>query len=223
MAELISEKRELGEFTRIAMRGVGKISVTQGREQSVVIEGDKIAVSRITTNVADGKLVIDIGRDWVEKISAGFDFISNNDIRITIMVKELKELEVTGAADIEANDIKTDTLDLKLVGASNVKVLNLKADTLKTEIPGAGKVQVEGKVKDQSVVLAGAGNFSGYKLESDTAKVVLSGVGSAQLWVKKELDATIAGVGSVEYYGSPVIKQSVAMLGKITSLGEPKN
>jgi hypothetical protein len=221
MAEQISERRELGEFNRIAMRGVGKMFINQGKEQSVVIEGDKIGVSRISTNVSDGRLVIDIGRDWVEKISAGFDFISN-DILIKITLKDLRELEVTGAADIEVGEIKTDALELKLIGASNLKVTELKADSLKTEIPGAGKVQVEGKVRDQSVTLAGAGNFSGYKLESETAKVVLSGVGSAQLWVKKELDATIAGVGSVEYYGNPTIKQSVAMLGKITCLGDPK-
>jgi len=221
MAEQVSERRELGEFNRIAMRGVGKMLINQDKEQSVVIEGDKIGVSRISTNVSDGRLVIDIGRDWVEKISAGFDFISN-DILIKITLKDLRELEVTGAADIEVGEIKTDTLELKLIGASNLKVTELKADSLKTEIPGAGKVQIEGKVKDQSVTLAGAGNFSGYKLESETAKVVLSGVGSAQLWVKKELDATIAGVGSVEYYGNPTIKQSVAMLGKITCLGDPK-
>jgi hypothetical protein len=77
---------------------VGKLYVNQGKEQSVVIEGDKIAVSRIMTNVSDNRLVIDIGRDWVERISAGIDFISNTDIRITITLKELKELEVTGAA-----------------------------------------------------------------------------------------------------------------------------
>lgn len=222
MAEKISEKRELGDFNRISMRGIGKLTVSQGREQEVLIEGDKIAISRITTNVSDGTLVIDVGRDWVEKISAGFDFLSANDIRILITVKELHELEVAGAADIELNALKTTDLDLKLIGASNVKVIDLKAESLRTEIPGAGKIMVEGKVKDQTITLAGAGNFSAHKLESETAKVILSGVGSAQLWVKKELDVTIAGVGSVEYYGSPTIKQSVTMMGKITSLGEPK-
>lgn len=222
MGEKVSEKRELGEIKRINMRGIGKLFVSQGKEQSVVVEGDSLAVSRISTNVVDDKLVIDVGRDWVEKISAGFDFLTENDIRITVVLKELQELEVAGAADIEVRDVRTKDLDLKLIGASNVKVFELKADTLKTEIPGAGKVLVEGKVKDQSVTLAGAGNFAGHRLESDTAKVVLSGVGSAQLWVNKELDVTIAGVGSVEYYGTPTVKQSLTMLGKVTCLGEPK-
>jgi hypothetical protein len=220
MAEKITEQRDLGEFNRINMRGIGKMTITQGKEQSVVIEGDKIAVSRISTNVSDGKLVIDVGRDWVEKISAGFDFLSSNDIRINITLKELTELEITGAADIEAKDIKTKTFDLKLIGASNIKLPGFQADRLKAEIPGAGKITVDGKVKDQSVTLAGAGNFNGYKLESDNAKVVLSGVGSAQLWVKKELDVTIAGVGSIEYYGSPTVKQSITMMGNITCLGD---
>jgi hypothetical protein len=222
MSEVITEKRELGEFTRINMRGVGRLFISQGKEQSVTIEGDKLSISRITTNVVDDKLVIDFGRDWVEKISAGFDFLSTHEIRINIMVKNLQELEVAGAADIEVKDVKTKDLDLRLIGASNVKVLGLDVDSLKTEIPGAGKVTVEGKTKDQAVTLAGAGNFSGLKLESENAKVVLSGVGSAQIWVTKELDVTIAGVGSVEYYGSPSVKQSVTMLGKVTSLGEPK-
>jgi len=222
MADRKTEIRELGEFDRISMRGIGKLAISQGKKQEVTLEGDDIAISRITTNVTDGELVIDIGRDWVEKLSAGFDFLSSHDIRITIVAKNLKDLEVAGAADIEVSGIKTDELGLRLVGASNVKVDGLKADRLETEIPGAGKIRVEGEVKDQSVVLAGAGNFSGHQLKSKTAKVVLSGVGSAQLWVTDELDVTIAGVGSVEYYGSPRIKQSVTMLGKVTSLGEPK-
>lgn len=222
MADRKTEIRELGEFDRISMRGIGKLVISQGKKQELTLEGDDIAISRITTNVTDGVLVIDIGRDWVEKLSAGFDFLSSHDIRITIVAKNLKDLEVAGAADIEVSGIKTDELGLRLVGASNVKVDGLKADRLETEIPGAGKIRVEGEVKDQSVVLAGAGNFSGHQLKSKTAKVVLSGVGSAQLWVTDELDVTIAGVGSVEYYGSPRIKQSVTMLGKVSSLGEPK-
>lgn len=217
-----TEIRELGEFNSISMRGIGKLSIKQGKNQEVTLEGDEIAISRITTNVMDGKLVIDIGRDWVEKLSAGFDFLTDHDICIAIVVKDLKSLEVAGAADIEVDPLKTDDFELKLIGASNIKVEGLKANSLKAELPGAGKIRVDGEVNDLSVVLAGAGNFSGHQLKSKNTKVVLSGVGSAQIWVTDELDVTIAGVGSVEYYGSPAIKQSLTMLGKITSLGEPK-
>jgi len=220
MAERITEKRELEPFSRISMRGIGKLSIQKGKSQEFSIEGDQAAISRIMTNVNNGQLVIDIGRDWVEKLSAGFDFLSSSDVRIHITIPNLEELEVTGAADVEVNDIQTENLTLRMAGASNVKVINLKADTLKTEIPGAGKMQVEGKVKEQSITLAGAGNFSGHDLASKKAKVVLSGVGSAQLWVTDELDVTIAGVGSVEYFGAPAVVQSVTMLGKVSSLGK---
>ena len=220
MGELKTEARELGDFNAISMRGIGKLFIEQGKEQLVTIQGDDVAINRITTNVTNGKLVIDMGRDWVEKISAGFDFLSAHDLRINITIKDLRELEIAGAAEIEAKNLKADDLMLKMIGASNVKVLDLKANSLRTEIPGAGKIRVEGSVKDQTVTLTGAGNFSGHELESKTAKVTISGVGSAQLWVKDELDVTITGVGSVEYYGSPKIKQSVTMLGKISCLGK---
>jgi len=222
MTERKIEVRELGKFNSISMRGIGKISLDQGKTQKVSIEGDDATISRIITNVTDGKLIIDIGRDWVEKLSAGLDFLSSHDIRLHITVTELEELEVAGVADVEVTDLKAKDLVLKMIGASNVTVSNLSADSLKTEIPGAGKITIDGKVGDQSVTLAGAGNFSGHKLKSKTAKVTLSGVGSAQLWVTGELDVTIAGVGSVEYYGNPHIKQSVTMLGKVTSLGDSK-
>jgi hypothetical protein len=222
VTERKTETRELGAFTHVSMRGVGKIFIDQGKEQKVVIEGNEIAISRITTNVTDGKLVIDVGRDWIEKLSAGFDFLSPDDIRFYITVKDLEELEITGVADVEVKDIKTKDFSLKMTGASSVKLFNLNADSLKAEIPGAGKIAADGKVNRLSVTLTGAGNFSGYKLKSKTTKVTLSGVGSAQLWATNELDVAITGVGSVEYYGNPLIKQSVTMLGKITRLGDPK-
>jgi hypothetical protein len=164
MSERKMEKRELGEFDHIAMRGIGKLFISQGKQQELTLEGDDVAVSRIITNVKDGKLVIDVGRDWVEKLSAGFDFLSEHDIRITIVVRNLKELEVTGAADIEVKSIKTDDLTLRLIGASNIKVEALKADSLKAELPGAGKIRVDGEVKDLSVIMAGAGNFSDWRI-----------------------------------------------------------
>ncbi len=222
MAERKTETRELDAFTRISMRGIGKITIDQGKEQKLAIEGNEIAINRITTTVTDGKLVIDVGRDWLEKLSAGLDFFSPDDIRFYITVKDLEELEVTGVADVEVKDIKAKDFALKMTGASSVKLFNLSADSLKAEIPGAGKIAADGKVDYLSVTLTGAGNFSGHKLKSKIAKVTLSGVGSAQLWTTNELDVTITGVGSVEYYGNPLIKQSVTMLGKITSLGDPK-
>ncbi len=222
MAERKTDKRELSEFDSISMRGIGRLFISQGKQQEVILEGDEVTLSRITTTVRDGKLVVDVGRDWIEKLSAGFDFFSSHELRITIVVKELSELEVAGAADIEVKPIKSKNLVVKLIGASNITIESLKANSLRAELPGAGKIRVDGEVGDLSVTLAGAGNFSGHQLKSKNAKIVLSGVGSAQIWVTGELDVTIAGVGSVEYFGSPEIKQSVAMLGKITSLGEPK-
>ncbi len=52
----------------------------------MTLEGDEITIRRITTNVKDGKLVIDVGRDE-EKLSAGFDFLFDHDFELRLWSK----------------------------------------------------------------------------------------------------------------------------------------
>ncbi|HEY60463.1 MAG TPA: DUF2807 domain-containing protein [Anaerolineae bacterium] len=221
MAKVVKETRDVGEFEHITMKGFGKLILKQGPKQELIIEADDYTMSRISTDVINGELIIDVGRDWVEKISAGLDFLSTREIVINITVKKLSMIEISGGCKIEAKGIKTESLDLKLTGASSVEFSDLTADQLNTDMPGAGKIVISGKVKEQQVNLTGAGNFSGGKLKSKNTKVNLTGVGSATVWATDKLDVTITGVGSVDYYGEPEIKQSIAILGTIKSLGQP--
>jgi hypothetical protein len=220
MAGVVTEKREVGEFDHILVKGVGKIFIQQSGEQSVSVEADDLVIKRITTEVVDRKLVIDIGRDWMERLSMGLEFLSSREIVFRITVKELLGLEISGACDLEASKIRGDEFDLKMSGASNVKVLELDTNKVHTEMPGAGRVLVTGKSADQEVTLTGAGQYDATHLESNNTKVALTGVGNATVWVKENLEVSVTGVGSIEYYGNPHIKQSTAMLGVVRNMGE---
>jgi hypothetical protein len=220
MAGVVMEKREVGEFDHILVKGVGKIFIQQGGEQSVSVEADDLVIKRITTEVVNRKLEIDIGRDWMERLSMGLEFLSSREIVFKITVKELLGLEISGACDLEASKIRGDEFDLKMSGASNVKVLELDANKVHTEMPGAGRVLITGKAGDQEVTMTGAGQYDATHLETNNTKVALTGVGNATVWVKENLEVSVTGVGSIEYYGNPHIKQSTAMLGVVRNLGE---
>jgi hypothetical protein len=220
MASVVMEKREVGEFDHILVKGVGKIFIQQGGEQSVSVEADDLVIKRITTEVVNRKLEIDIGRDWMERLSMGLEFLSSREIVFKITVKELLGLEISGACDLEASKIRGDEFDLKMSGASNVKVLELDANKVHTEMPGAGRVLITGKAGDQEVTMTGAGQYDATHLETNNTKVALTGVGNATVWVKENLEVSVTGVGSIEYYGNPHIKQSTAMLGVVRNLGE---
>jgi len=217
---IISEARELSEFDRILVKGIGKFLIKQGGEPSVVVKADEEIMKRITTEVADRKLVIDIGRDWVERISVGLNLLSSREIVIEIATRELHSLEISGACDLEASGVRGDAFELKMSGASNVKLLDLDTNKVQTDMPGAGKVLITGKTGDQQVTLTGAGAYDATHLESNNVKVALTGVGNAIVWAKENLEVSVTGVGSIEYYGNPHVKQSTAMLGSIRNLGE---
>lgn len=220
MSESKKEIRELGEFHKVSVKGIGKIYLKQGSPQEVAVEADEHALSRIKTDVIDGCLTIAIGRDWLEKLTAGLDYLSSRNIIFHITVKKLDALEVAGSCTIEAEGFKGKDLLLDLSGASSVEFEDIDFDVIKSNLPGAGKLAVNGKVKEQYINLTGAGSYVADNLESEKAHVSLTGVGSARLWVKDELDASITGVGTIEYYGEPQIRQSIAMMGSIRSLGK---
>ena len=220
MSETKKEKRELGEFHKISVKGIGKIFLKQGSQQEVTVEAEEHVLSRIKTDVIDGCLIIDIGRDWLEKLTAGLDYLSSRNIIFDITMKKLDALEVAGSCSIDASGFKGKELMLDLSGASSVEFADVDFDVIKSNLPGAGKLAVNGKAKEQYVNLTGAGSYIADNLESQKAHVSLTGVGSAHLWVKDELDAAITGVGTIEYYGEPQIRQSIAMMGSIRSLGK---
>lgn len=220
MSELKKETRELGAFHAITVKGIGKIELKQGSTQQVTIEADEHVLSRIKTDVIGGSLIIDIGRDWLEKLSAGLDYLSTRSINFYITMEQLDALDVTGSCKIEALGFKGKELHLNLSGASSVDFSNIQYEVIDSNLPGAGKLALQGKTKEQSVSLTGAGSYVADDLESESTRISLTGVGSARLWVTKTLDAAITGVGSIEYYGEPEVKQSLAMMGSIRNLGK---
>lgn len=222
MANVVKETREVGEFNKINMKGVGGLVLAQGSKQEMTVEADEYQLARIRTDVINSELVIDVGRDWVEKLSAGLDYLSTREVTFYITVEELEVLEIAGGCKLESTKFSADDLDIKISGASSVNFGNLKADALKISMPGACKVELKGSADKLDVNLTGAGSFLGADFKVDSAKVNLIGVGSATVWATDELEVGISGVGTVSYYGNPSIKQSIAMMGTVKSLGKHK-
>jgi len=220
MANMVEETRQVGEFDRIEVKGVGKIFIAQGSTNEVIVEAEEQIIKRISTEVVDGKLNIDVGRDWVERLSAGLEFLTSREIIFHITLKNLKSLDVLGACDLEAGQLNANDLDIRMSGAGQLKLLDLHASRLDVNMPGAGKIVVGGSCDEQEISLTGAGNYDAPKFKSKNTKVSLTGVGIATVWATENLEVTVTGVGNIEYYGNPHIKQSTTMLGTVRNVGE---
>jgi hypothetical protein len=220
--DLVTESRSVSDFDRVALSDVGELTITQGEAESLVIEAHRDLISKIKTEVRDGKLVIEIGGSLWDRVRDTLTTgLIGRWIKYQLTVKALTSLEIFGAARVKASDLKTDHLTLRLGGAGDVNVASLTAELLKVDLPGTGKIGVAGQVAQQTISITGAGNYSAPKLESKKATVMLRGAGKATVWAVEDLEVTITGLGNVAYYGSPTVKEKVVGLGSVTSLGDP--
>lgn len=212
---IISETRDVTDFTSIDMRTFGSVVITQGDSESLTVEGSDNILPLIRTSVRDGKLIIDTTRN-IRVLNLDTDKV----LIFNITVKDLTELIVSGAGRIQMDALSTSRFNLDMSGAGEVNIDRFTADELDVTISGAGSLDIAGQATRVSIDIPGAGSVNAGDLECQTATVNISGLGSATVWVTGHLSGTISGAGSVNYYGNPDLQTSTSGLGSYHRLGD---
>jgi hypothetical protein len=206
------EGREISGFDRINVKSFGEAEIVQGENVGIVIEADDNILPYITTSVFAGELIIDT--------KPGISLNPKQPVRYKITVKNLKEVESSGATRVQIKDLKTTDLTLNSSGAGEFQLDNLQASSLDIKLSGAGSFAADGKCDEVSISISGAGSFNAPDLQVVEAKIKISGMGTATLWVTEKLDSQISGAGSISYYGSPTITQNNSGAGVTRHLGD---
>ena len=211
--KVITQSRDVGEVRAIKVDYPAQVIVRQGDRQSVHVEAEDNLLPGLKTQVRDGALEI---------------FYESNDgryvnptkpVKITIVVKDLTEMDLTSAGDLTIEGFKTEELNLSLSGAGNARLHEVSLQNLSVNLSGAGSMTASGTVDHLILDISGLGSFSGKQLHGQSANVELSGAGSATVWVDEQLEAQISGAGTVNYYGSANVSQHIYGLGSVTHLG----
>lgn len=205
---VISESRDVGDFTEVVLSGVGQLHITQTGSESLTIEAEDNIMPLLTSEVRGQRLVLGT--------EPGVHFSPKQPIRYTLTVKDLSAIRISGAGNVDVPALGTASLRLELSGAGNLTVTGLAADSLDVSLSGAGSATCAGEVRSQDVRISGAGSYRGDDLASVTARAVISGTGSAHLRVSEQLDARVSGVGSIIYSGNPAVRKSVSGVGRVS-------
>lgn len=203
-----AELREVKGFHAIRLSGSFDVHLTQGTEEVVAVSAaDAESKSRIRTVVENGILSISFNGDKKFWKSWKQDKLQ---LKAYISVKQLKELEVSGACDVFVEGaFKADEMKMELSGASDVKMKgNFEAGTLKVELSGASDVEMNGKVSRMHIEASGASDFKGYDLQTDYCDAEASGASSIKITVNKELSAHASGASDVKYKGGGSVRES---------------
>jgi len=206
---VIAEERDVSDFHKVHLSGVGNLIITQGEVESLTIEADDNIVPIIEADVFGDELNISFKR--------GYTFIPSATIKFYLTVADLDEISLSGAGNIDCEGFETEVLQFDVSGAGDLD-FDLDAERVEVVVSGAGNIILSGKVDSQEIEINGAGKYDGEDLESRECAITVSGAGSATVNVSELLDVEINGVGNVYYAGSPSVTQDISGLGKIKSI-----
>jgi hypothetical protein len=213
--KIVTETREVQDFLAISVSYPAEVLIQQGKVESVKIEAEDNLIGQLTTEMENGTLVIRNKEiDWNKRVSP------TKPVRITVMVKNLRNLDFSSAGTIRVEKLATDELTVHISGAGSLTLDQLQTRKLDCRLSGAGSINASGAADELKLVISGVGSFEGAELFSQTADARISGAGSATVHPKNELSASISGTGSIRYFGTPNVSQHVSGLGSVNQIGE---
>lgn len=209
---IVSETRTLGDFTGIEMDGGAAVTLVQGSEHSVKVEGSQRVVDQVVTEVNNGVLEIHY-RD--KKL---FDFW-NEKLTLTIAFADLTSFRLDGGVELKADDLELEKLDFTINGGASLKMNNLSINTLNMELAGGGDIHISGVAENLNIDVSGGTNFESEDLKCAIVNVKIAGAANVAVWATEKLDLDLAGAYNVSYWGTPAITQSIGGIGQIKALG----
>ena len=214
--EIMKVKRDVSAFTEISLRIDANVYLTQGKDQSVVVEAKESSLDDIITEVKGRTLIIreDIKSKWTSSKSLG-------EIKIHITIPDIQALSIAGSGDILAQDkIKSVVLDLAVSGSGNIRLAQLEADKVKASISGSGDIVISSeKTADNfEAMISGSGNIKAAQFPVMNTDIKIAGSGSVSTHTTDKLTVRIAGSGDVYYKGGPAIDSKIMGSGRIKEM-----
>lgn len=186
--DVVSEFRDLNDFTAIKFRIDGDVYLTQEATQEVRIEAYENIIHLIETRVENGELTIDSDKN----------ILNGNRLKVFISAVAFDKIQLSGSGNIESlSCINTQDLELSISGSGNIEICG-NAATLNAKVSGSG-------------------NINAYGIEATAVDSRVSGSGNIKVTANETLEATITGSGNIYYKGSPQVNSHVQGSGRVVN------
>lgn len=190
---VVKKERKAGNFTGIKVSSGIDVILTQGADESLVIEADENLHEYIVTEVKNGVLHIysDASIHDAEKKVA------------YVSMKEINYLGTTSAGDISGKTpVKANELELSSSSAGSIN-LRIEVTKLSADLSSSGDMTLSGTADMMDADLSSAGDLNAYDLLVREANVSASSAGDAGINVTERLTARASSAGDIYYKGDP--------------------
>jgi len=198
---------ESGTFTKVSIEGIGNVRLVQGNTYSIQVTTDANLLEYLTLKFENDTLRLGI--------RYGVNISHYTKLDYVLILPELTDLHVSGAADVES--VGTFSEDALSIRSSGTATINFAATCLQmaVNISGTANITLTGTANTLDYDSSGVGEFDAFEFPVQNAELNISGTGNAKIYVNNRLNVVISGLGTVYYKGSPVITQNITGLGSI--------
>jgi len=195
--KVVSQTRDLQEFSGVKVGSGIDVFLTQGEPQRVEVEADENLQEWIRTEVEGNILHI-----YTDK---NIRLAKTKKVHITC--KTINRIDVSSAGDVTGlSRFKTDKLDIEMSSAGDLN-FEVEANEIIISISSAGNVNIKGKTDTLKADLSSAGDLNAYDLEAEVGEVSVSSAGSAKVFVTGEASFRSSSAGDINYKGEPRIRE----------------
>ncbi len=172
----IERAYNLDGFDQIGVSGVYDVQIVAGDSYSIRLEGPEREMEYAKVEVEGDTLQLgQHKKKWGWK--------NRKSINAYVTLPALNKLSVSGVADVEAENIKSESFKLSVSGVADVNISG-ECNYIKANISGVSDVDAEDFVCREG-------------------DVNMSGVGDLKIYTSEAIDANVSGVGDVSVYGKP--------------------
>lgn len=206
---VVSEIREVGNFTKIDFGTTGRLYYKTGSEHRVEIRAQRNIQDVIEAYVSNGELNLKIRNNTV--------IHSYETIEVYIESPAINGFKVNGSGDIYASDpIETNQFYTDINGSGKIDIRELVTPQMEADVNGSGDILIRGgSIGNANLDISGSGDINMIGCETTEMKTETSGSGDMRVWVTDKLNARISGSGSVKYKGNPQVTVKVSGSGKV--------
>ena len=170
---IISESRELNNFTSITLLGSIDVNIKTSESNNCVVVADDNLIPYIKTEVVNNKL----------NISLNESYSSEEKLVVNINTPNYDEVSLSGSG--------------------NINILDFKNNNLSLNISGSGNITGNGEVEILVVKINGSGNLMSKEIKSKSATITINGSGDGEVFAGDSISAKINGSGNIKYFGNP--------------------
>jgi hypothetical protein len=211
--DIVTEKRETGEFERIRLDCSADVVVKIGDPVTVQVTTDDNLQDYIITEVVGRKTLL---------IDSEGNFRSSRGVTVEITVPRLIQVDVDGSGDIEITGLKEETfevmldgsgdiefegevkrLEIALDGSGHIIARDLNAEDVNVELGGSGEIELRGKSQTLECRLSGSGDIDASRLKTERVDAETHGSGDISVHATVSFDGAVFGSGDIDVYGNP--------------------